>query len=63
MRTAVPGSIQGNYRIAELFLIQRLAPVVAKIDFYSSTATYCTFDGTAWKIEQLTTYKQLTGAE
>lgn len=38
-------------------MVHRLAPVVAQIDFYSSTATYCTFDGLAWKVEMLTTYK------
>ncbi|HUU84246.1 MAG TPA: hypothetical protein VM243_12150 [Phycisphaerae bacterium] len=38
-------------------MIQRLAPVVLQIDFYSSQAGYCTFDGRAWRMEKLTTYK------
>jgi hypothetical protein len=38
-------------------MLQRLGPVVAQIDFYSSTATYATFDGLAWKMEALTTYR------
>ena len=38
-------------------MIHRLAPVVAQIDFFSSQASYCTFDGLAWKMEMVTTYK------
>lgn len=38
-------------------IIHRLAPVVAQIDFYSSKATYCTFDGRGWQVESVSTYK------
>ncbi|MHC4093305.1 MAG: hypothetical protein ACYSVY_24050, partial [Planctomycetota bacterium] len=38
-------------------ILQRLSPAVARIDFYSSSATSCTFDGLAWRMEAVTHYK------
>jgi hypothetical protein len=38
-------------------ILQRLSPVAAQIDFYSSSATSCTFDGLAWRMEAVTHYK------
>ncbi len=38
-------------------LLARLAPVVAKIDFYSSQASTCRFTGDGWKHELVVTYK------
>jgi hypothetical protein len=35
----------------------RLVPVFQSIDFYSSTSTVTTFDGTTWKTETVLTYK------
>ncbi len=37
-------------------MIGKLAPVLAKIDFYKSTATCTTFDGHAWRTRSVTHY-------
>jgi hypothetical protein len=41
-------------RIASM--LAKLTPVVTKIDFYKSTATYATFDGKAWRVQTVTHY-------
>jgi len=41
-----------------LALLRSLAPALAEIDFYSSASTATTFDGTTWRVEAVTTYKE-----
>ncbi|GMU84041.1 MAG: hypothetical protein AMXMBFR47_39110 [Planctomycetota bacterium] len=41
-------------KIAGMFM--KLAPVLRKIDFYKSTASYTTFDGQKWRTRQVTHY-------
>jgi hypothetical protein len=38
-------------------ILTKLGPVAAKIDFYQSSASYCTFSGTAWHERQVQNYK------
>ena len=42
---------------AMIGILGRLSPAVAQIDFLSSSATVCTFDGQAWTTTQVTNYK------
>jgi hypothetical protein len=37
-------------------MLNKLTPVVRKIDFYKSTATHTTFDGQAWYTRSVTHY-------
>lgn len=39
-------------------IINKLGPVATKIDFYQSTASCTTFDGTSWRVRQVTNYKE-----
>jgi len=38
-------------------LLRLLVPALNEIDFYSSSSTTCTFDGTAWKMEAVVNLK------
>jgi len=38
-------------------IVGKLSPVVAKINFYKSTAAYTTFDGKAWHTREVTHYQ------
>lgn len=38
-------------------ILGRLTPAIAQIDFYSSSATTCTFDGLAWRMERVLNYR------
>ncbi len=39
-----------------LGIVAKIAPVVRKVDFYKSTASYTTFDGRAWHTLSVTHY-------
>ena len=41
-------------------MIGKLGPVVRKIDFYKSTASYTTRDGNVWQTRSVTHYKSPT---
>ncbi|MFH0944559.1 MAG: DUF3352 domain-containing protein, partial [Planctomycetota bacterium] len=48
--------------VMKLFdIVSRLAPVVAAIDFYESSASHTTFDGQRWRSLSVTHYVQETG--
>ena len=38
-------------------ILGRLTPALAEIDFYSSSATTCTFDGLTWRMERVLNYR------
>ena len=42
---------------AIIAILGRLSPAIAKIDFLSSSASVCTFDGQGWMTEQVLNYK------
>jgi hypothetical protein len=39
-------------------ILAKLGPVAGKLDFYQSSAAYCTFDGKAWHERKVETYKE-----
>ena len=39
-----------------LGIVAKITPVVRKVDFYKSTASYTTFDGKAWHTRHVTHY-------
>ncbi|MCP4590736.1 MAG: hypothetical protein GY842_08325, partial [bacterium] len=47
---------------AMIGILGRLSPVVGKIDFFSSSATVCTLEGSVWKTRQVMNYKPLPAA-
>lgn len=42
-------------------VIGKLSPIVAKINFMSSSASATTFDGQAWHTQRVTTYRLVPG--
>jgi hypothetical protein len=48
---------EGQRAVMKVFgIIAKLAPVVARIDFYKSSSTHTTFDGKAWHTKAVTHY-------
>jgi hypothetical protein len=57
MFTAGIGDAKARLLVTKIMgIVGKIAPVVRKIDFYKSTASYTTFDGKMWYTREVTRY-------
>lgn len=55
--TIIPDSPDARPMKAVISMLGRLGPAFAQLDFFSSSASVCTFDGRGWRTEQVLNYK------